>query len=306
MINVASIVTQNYVGQTLTMFNSMLKHRDDCHLDVLVVTGTKKDTQINLKNVTLHHISDFYDHPKFGALYRLTIARHGVVHEPRPSIIAANDYLRWALKPLFTRILLENYDRVFFCDHDLFFYKDFTFLDEKAKNKTICLSPHWRTIHYTLENEMEYNFRHGLFNGGFFISNRSGVNILDWWAECTANKCTANENDPTYVDQKYLDVVPIYFEDVHIIKHKGCNVAAWNRSHNKRTIINNEVRVGNDEIIFIHYSPITIKHIENGLDHLLQEHYELYKSAIIETKVYLARNDMNHFTTSTVSAANLV
>jgi lipopolysaccharide biosynthesis glycosyltransferase len=306
MINIASIVTQNYVEQALTMFNSMLKYRKDCHIDILVVTGTKQDTQINLKNVTLHHISDFYDHPKFGTLYRLTIARPGTTPETRPTIIALNDYLRWSLKPIFSRILLEQYDRVFFCDHDLYFYKDFTFLDKEAEGKTICLSPHWRTINYTVENEMEFNFRHGLFNGGFFIVNKSGAHILDWWAEMTANKCTALENDPTYVDQKYLDIVPIYFNDVHVIKHKGCNVAAWNRSYNKRTIVNNEVRAGNDEIIFIHYSPVTIKQIENGMDHLLQEHYDQYKSAIIETKIQLTKNNLNHLTTRPITGTNLV
>ena len=305
MINVASIVTQNHVERALTMFSSMLKFRNDCHLDLLVVTGLKEQAQINLKNVTIHHIEDFYEHKNCGLEYRLTVSKYASISEQRPSIIAPADYLRWSLKPVFTNILLENYNRVYFCDHDLYFYNDFTFLDEEANGKTICLSPHWRTISHTAEQEYEYNFKHGLYNGGFFIANKEGKPILRWWSEMCIHKCTAVAGDATYVDQKYLDVVPLYFDNVHIIKHKGCNVAAWNRTYNKRTISGNKILVGGNEIIFIHYSPVTERHIENGRDALLQEHLKQYKTALLETKTELLRSNMNQFTFSG-SGTNLV
>lgn len=306
MINVASIVTQGYVERALTMFNSMYRFRDDCHLDLLVVTGSKEDTLINLKNVRIHHVSDYYDHPKHGPVYRLTIANHSDIVEDRPTLIALNDYLRWSLKPLFVNILLERYEKVFFCDHDLYFYNDFSFLDELSTGKSICLSPHWRNIYPTVENEWEYNFRHGLYNGGFFITTHKGQPILDWWAEMCANRCTADEKDSTYVDQKYLDVVPLYFEDVESIVHKGCNVAAWNRTYLKRLMKNNELTVNGDPIIFIHYSPVTMKHIEHGIDPLLMDHYNEYKGAMLETRIELIRNDLSHFTTGLVTGQELI
>lgn len=301
MINVASIVTRGFVERALTMFESMYQYRDDCHLDLLVINRNKEDTMINLKNVTLHHVSEFYDHPEYGNIYRLIIANHSRVVKNRPKLISHNDYLRWSLKPVFVNILLEKYDRVFFCDHDLFFYNNYDFLDEWSADRAICLSPHWRTIYPTVEMEWEYNFKHGLYNGGFFIATRLGRPILDWWSEMCVHKCTANESDATYVDQKYLDVVPLYYDNVGIIKHKGCNVAAWNRTYLKRGIKDGQTVVNGYPIIFIHYSPVTIKHISDNIDPLLQQHYREYQDALLDTRTELMRNDLTHFTTGSVA-----
>lgn len=305
MINIASVVTHNYVERALTMFNSMLSFRDDCHLDLLVINGLRQDCNINLKNVKLHHIDDFYDHPTFGLQYRSIVARHSQPIK-RPTLIDRHDYLRWSLKSVFVNILLEDYDRVYFCDHDLHFYEDFSFLDDDAEGKSICLSPHWRTIKHTADVEWEYNFRHGLYNGGFFIVNKSGKEILDWWSEMCSFKCTADELDSTYVDQKYLDVVPLYFDDVHIIKHKGCNVAAWNRVHLERRVEEGRVTVDGHPIIFIHFSSVTEDHINLRKDFLLMEHHREYKEALLETRLNLLRNNGKHFTAGNIESTDLI
>lgn len=298
MINVACIVTKKYVERALTMFNSMLGFRDDMHLHILIVNSKKESTHLNFKNVSIYHLYDYYDHPKHGLAYRCTVAQHGL-YKPSPELISRYDYLRWALKPVFVNILLEDYDKVFYCDNDLHFYNDFSFLDELSDHKTMCVSPHWRTIRHNIDGEWEYNYKHGLYNGGFFIVTKAGQPILNWWSEMCIHRCTA-DNDPTYVDQKYLDVVPLYFDNVEIIRHKGCNVAAWNLTYSRRQLKNGKVMCGGDDIVFIHYSPVTIKNIENGKDHLLLNHYNEYKSAIIHTRTEMVRNQMSEFINDTV------
>ena len=117
---------------------------------------------------------------------------------------------------------------------------------------------------------------------------------MEWWAERCCVECSAS-SETTYVDQKYLDLIPLYFDDVGIIKHKGCNVAAWNSSYLQRTVVDNVVLVAGQPIIFIHYSPITIRYIEHGLDFNLTEHLSEYIQAVFEQQINFYRQDKQRF-----------
>jgi hypothetical protein len=152
----------------------------------------------------------------------------------------------------------------------------------------MMVSPHWRNIYHSTTHEWRFNFEHGLYNSGFFIITRKGKTILDWWTEMCNHECTASSHY-TYVDQRYLDIVPLYFPDVRIIQHKGCNVAAWNHQYLPRTISDETVLVAGQPIIFIHYSPVTITTIESGTDHHLTNHLQQYFNTLKETRILLLR-----------------
>lgn len=297
MIHVACIVTQNHVGHSLTMFGSIHEIRKgDCHLHVLIVDGNPQDNILNMKNVTLYSLQDLYDNQKFGMKFRILSSRYAESTPNRKLRISKYDYLRWALKPVFCDLLLEKHNKIFFCDSDLYFYSDFRFLEEQSNGKSICLSPHWRNIYKDSTNEWKYNYKHGLYNGGFFIVTRKGRKILEWWTEMCILECSAEEDRIVYVDQEYLNVVPLYFNDVFIIKHQGCNVAAWNRLYLKRHVTEDgQVLVNGQKIIFIHYSPVTIETISDSRDYLLSRHFKQYRHALLNTKIELTRQNLDRF-----------
>lgn len=296
MIRVASIVTSDYVESALTMFQSMRQFIPDCTLDLLVVSHHKQYPSCNIPHVQIHCIEDFCDHPELGQLFRLALNNYSQSDCELPAHIGPLDYLRWSVKPLFSNILLEKYHKIFFCDHDLYFYSDFSFLDELSEGKSICLSPHWRTIYHSYGREWQYNYRHGVFNGGFFIVSRAGKKIMDWWAEMCLFRCSAS-CEYTYVDQKYLDLVPLYFDDVEVIKHKGCNVADWNRTYLERKQTPDGVMVGGQPIVFIHYSRVTVESIRGGDDHLLHDHLVEYEKQLEKTRMFLIHAGLPKFTT---------
>ncbi len=266
------------------MFASMHEYRDS-FLHLLVINrGAQLD--LGLQNVKLYSLEDLQRHPIRGREVSNIVGKHGIWTADRPSNIHHQDYLRWALKPVFANILLERHDHIFYCDCDLYFYQDWQFLVDECKPYSMALSPHWRTIYQTTNQEWKYNFEHGFYNGGFFSVTKSARPILDWWSDSCLTECSASSKT-TYVDQRYLDAVPIYFDNIHIIKHKGCNVAAWNHTYLTREVVDGQVLVNGDPIIFIHYSPVTKRTIETCIDDHLSHHYEQYQKSLLETRSYL-------------------
>lgn len=289
-IEIASIITTNHCDKAFTMLESMREFRD-CHLHLFPVNLTNEELPEH-EHVTFYRPEEILDGP-LGTINRLCYARYHNPPRPLPKIISRFDYLRWSLKAGFIRHLLQDHQMIIYADCDLHFYSDFSEIINYATSKSITLSPHWRTIHTTTGKEIDFNFRHGLYNGGFLIATQSGNHILDWWAERCCAECSAS-SETTYVDQKYLDMLPLYFDNIGIIKHKGYNVAAWNLSYLKRTIQDDEVLVAGEKIVFIHYSPITVRKIEEGDDFLLADHLREYKSALLKQRTNLYRNKLQH------------
>ncbi|MNV42037.1 hypothetical protein D3C71_1336960 [compost metagenome] len=100
--------------------------------------------------------------------------------------------------------------------------------------------------------------RTGSFNLGF-IGLRQGLQafaMLDWWEK----RCLSHGfNDPsfgTFVDQKWLDLAPSYFEAVRILKHPGCNVAYWNLHERSVAIAESRYWVNGLPLIFFHFSGV--------------------------------------------------
>jgi hypothetical protein len=60
------------------------------------------------------------------------------------------------------------------------------------------------------------------------------------------------------VDQKWINLVPCYFDSVCILKHLGCNVAYWNLHERPLSIFHEIFFVGSKPLIFFHFSGINI------------------------------------------------
>ena len=113
---------------------------------------------------------------------------------------------------------------------------DMVLFNELENNNTV-LTPHWRG-EYPEIDEVNFNlqFVGGLYNAGFIGVNESAKNAMSWWANACLYKCEKDFKNGHYVDQTYLNLLPIYFEGIKILKHQGCNVANWNQNVCKRTI----------------------------------------------------------------------
>lgn len=186
-----------------------------------------------------------------------------------------SDELRWSMKPVLMAHLLERYTKVIYGDCDLHFYSDPAWLWKELDTSNVLLSPHWRSAVATVDRpNFDLLYVGGLYNGGFVAASRGGVPALDAWAANCAEVCIKDFTQGQYVDQTHLNLLPVYFDGVQVLKHRGCNVANWNMVECAReadadgTVLIN----GTYPIVFIHFTRSMIDGIVSGVDGLLMPH----------------------------------
>ena len=277
MHHVATIVTTNHIDKALVLHESLNTFAPTT-MHVLVV-DYKPKTLDQLKIFPDFHVYDMEE----------------VISEPDQCIarIIANKYartideLRWSLKPIFISYLRKEHPTICYVDCDLCFYGDYQFIIDKLQTASVILTPHWRQISPFNINFM-FNFKHGIYNAGFVGFGAGCEKMLTWWAEMCAIECTRSDKAYTYVDQRYLDLVPIYFDNVEVLKHYGCNVAGWNADSLARERVNSTTLICGMPIVFIHYSEITVTLIECGKDTHLFDYYNYYRIALHKMRKKLA------------------
>ena len=268
-----TIITQSYLPFAEALKSSLAKFNSDIILNVLIVDGG--ENKICSNNLNVIYMRDILESSSIG---KQIVNKYSSPEEV--------DLLRWSLKPILINYLLEDgYDKVIFTDPDTYYFSDYSFLFEELERSNIVLTPHWRGL-TPKDNETNFNlqFVGGLFNAGFIGVNNQGKTAMDWWAEMCLYKCVKDISVGHFVDQTYLNLLPIYFDKVQIIKHKGCNVANWNQQQCKRTKKKDMPTWILDKypIVFIHFTSSTIKGIQVGEDHLLKHNLEEYNQKLLK------------------------
>ncbi len=184
------------------------------------------------------------------------------------------DKLRWALKPAYLLYLLSEYQELIYLDNDIFFYNGYNFLFEELQDYNVLLTPHFYPNSPKNEQTwLEANFRFGLYNAGFIGVKKKATEVLEWWSDCCLYEMKRSYWRGLFDDQKYLDLVPVLFDDVKIIKNKGYNVAGWN----------DQVPLYEDEIIFIHFNVFTLSKFKLK-EHIYNPQFNLYIKALKKYK----------------------
>lgn len=202
-----------------------------------------------------------------------------------------SDKLRWALKPVLMKYLLETkFEKVIYVDNDIYFFSSPFFLFDKLNSSNILLTPHFYSADSAKNhNWFEASFRIGLYNAGFFGANKNAILMLEWWKDCCIYNIKKSYWRGLYDDQKYLDLVPVIFENVEIVKDSGCNLAGWN--YKSRLLKLGETDFSS--ITFVHFAELTLKefsNIENPFHPLFNEYL-----TVIKTKGYLInQNDKKY------------
>jgi hypothetical protein len=293
-----TIITSNYIHYALALRESLLQFNQDIQLYILV-----SDEKAGLKNMVQT------DYPQTYIIYPDEVCGDGLgkaIYDKYASNYM--DAFRWSMKPVLLTYLLQKKgaDKVIYVDCDIHFYSDYGFLFDELEQSNVLLTPHWRSSDPIAD---EFNFLqlyiYGLYNGGFVGVNSKAVAALEWWANANLFICEVNASKGQYVDQTHLNLLPIYFDKIVSLKHRGCNVAGWNLLECKRTLDADGTVLINYEwpIVFIHYSESTVHFINIGEDELLLPHMTVYTKRVkfYEEKLGLktSKPENKEFKTST-------
>ncbi len=267
---VCTIITANYLPYAMALLESVRSFEKDVHFNILIsdMDGQSFNQQLSDRH-TFFHFAD-------------EVCKTGISEQIRNKYQSSDhDAFRWSSKPLFINHLIQEhgYERVLYFDCDIYIFDAFRFLFDALKTHAVLLTPHWRTKEPDADpEEYRFLFNHGLYNAGFVGANRLGTEAMDWWARCCLHSCARGSFEGEYVDQSILNLMPVYFEGVHVLRHKGCNVAIWNRHECKRVMQDDgSVLIDNVyPVVFIHFSA----GIPRSWDPVLGTHMDRYLSTL--------------------------
>lgn len=261
-----TISTVSHLYKVYALAESLANQKHEFVLHVLV---SDSDADFAFANCRFWKLNDFKNEP----------SAQSIISKYKSNA----DKLRWSLKPVILKFLVSTEaEQVIYIDNDIFFYSDYQFLFDLLNKHSLLLTPHYYKHNPKKEqNWLEANFRVGLYNAGFVGVNKKAVNTLQWWADCCEYRCEKNSWRGLFDDQKFLDLIPVIDEGAHIVRHKGCNVASWNKDYCERKIIDGELKInGKYPVVFIHFNPFTIREIAMGRDALLLPLYNFYTETL--------------------------
>jgi len=166
-----------------------------------------------------------------------------------------------AVKPFYFRYLFDSYpeeDEIIYLDPDTEVYGSLSLIAEELNSASILITPHFTNpINDELKQSEEDFLNSGLYNLGFIALKRSSetFRMLDWWGDRLKKKAFIDLGKGLFTDQIWINLVPLYFNNVKILLHPGYNMAYWNL--HERELENNAIVVFKGErwpLIFFHFS----------------------------------------------------
>jgi len=206
--------------------------------------------------------------------------------------------LNTAVKPFYFQYFFEKYpkaDKILYLDPDIIVFQPLAELLKKLDTHEAVLTPHITTPITDSKQPSELDHLNtGIYNLGFgaFRRSSSASTFIAWWAEKLRYECLIALCDGLFVDQNWMNFLPLFVESTYIEKNVGYNAAYWNlheRTFSKQqgTFMVNE----SYPLQFFHYSgydpakPQSISKYQNRYDFVqrpdLTELFELYRERLI-------------------------
>jgi hypothetical protein len=166
-----------------------------------------------------------------------------------------------AVKPYYFEYLFQNrpeVDRIYYIDPDILLYQPIDSLDQEWENAEILLTPNLICLPEKTSTGELASLRHGINNLGFVGIRRGveGLKFITWWKERLREHCRIDKCFGIFVDQKWVDLAPLFFTKIKTVKHPGWNMAWWNFSERKLLEIDQTLYVNSNEfpLVFFHFS----------------------------------------------------
>lgn len=168
--------------------------------------------------------------------------------------------LNTAVKPFYFNYFLNNrpdIERIIYFDPDIEIFDKLGGIEEGLDGHNIVLTPHFYTPIFDNKSRTEQQmFVNGIYNLGFLAVKRAEetTNFLNWWMTKLRTECYMDIQNGMFVDQLYINMVPLYYEGVKIDKYPGYNIAYWNLHERKITQKDGKYFANREPLVFYHYS----------------------------------------------------
>jgi len=240
-----TIVSVNYLPYAQTLCDSFLAFHPDCKFYVLLVDRLPDAVSLTGKNFELV-LAEELGIPGFDAI----AFKYGILE------------LNTNVKPTFLKHLLaKGVDQLVYFDPDIQIYSALDPIYAALDTSSIVLTPHCTSPNEERPYSEVLLLASGVYNLGFIAVSRTAesARFLDWWEQRCLTLGYDERWTGVFVDQKWINLVPCYFDSVLVLKHPGCNMAYWNL--HERVIEKTSgswVVNGTAPLVFYHFSGISV------------------------------------------------
>ena len=246
-----TIIAKNYLAFARTLAQSFLSSHPDNKFYVLIVDeveGYLDPAEECFETVSLSDL-EVPDLPGFCFKYDI-----------KELCTAAKPYLLDYL------IRKKSIGTLLYIDPDVLITAPLKQLYEELEVYDIVLTPHLDTDYPDdgLLPDDGYILRAGVFNLGFIGINSSenAASFLSWWKSKLYNGCVVDVPNGYFVDQKFIDFVPIFFGNIFVEQDTGYNVAYWNLHSREISTDNGTWLCNGRPMYFFHFSGFNMESSE--------------------------------------------
>jgi hypothetical protein len=240
-----TIVSFNYLPYARTLCASFLALHPECKFYVLLVDRLPEGFVLSQEQFELVAVEDL-----------------GILDFPSVAFKYDILELNTNVKPTFLKMLLaRGLDEIIYLDPDIFIYQALAPVFESLAKYAIVLTPHALSPVPDHGQSELVLLSAGIFNLGFLAIKRCQETdlFLSWWEARCLELAYDEQRASMFVDQKWINLVPCFFDSVEILKHQGCNVAYWNLHERQLSRQDNGWMVNEtDPLLFFHFSGISV------------------------------------------------
>lgn len=214
-----AISDADYAAMSLTMFDSVRKFYPDADFFLFII-GTGETTKLD-GNITVIYIADVLDD--------LDLSQR-LVHYLQVELVTS-------VRPQCVEFLFaKQYERAIYLDPDIYVFRRMTEVDELLDgdcNGVVTAHALKSISDGAFEGGDNVFLKCGIFNMGFLALKNTPETrrMLAWWKSKLKWKCIVDWPNGYFVDQKWLEFLPVYFDGFHILKSPTYNLAPWNAEH---------------------------------------------------------------------------
>ena len=207
--------------------------------------------------------------------------------------------LNTSIKPSFFKYFIEKYkdlETIIYFDPDIQIMNTLVLLEKYLLEDDVLLTPHiLKPIGVDNFSPSENLFlNYGIYNLGFLALNpksKNALSLLDWWEEKTLKIGFNRVSAGLFVDQLWINLAPLFFDKVKVLREYGFNVAPWNL-HERNVIhkVENEyIMEDNSKLVFYHFSSYNFTKPE-----LFSKSYDRYNSVVLSKEIFELYNQYHH------------
>jgi hypothetical protein len=264
-----TICSNNYLAHAKTLGDSLLEHNPEYHFVIVLVD--RRSPALDYNFLSAHEILLIED---------IGIEDFEKIWQ-KYNIIELNT----CAKPSVFKYFFQQYPNIetgFYFDPDIVIYHSLEKLESYFADGDILLTPHALSPVETgrpagLVPSDSTFLNHGLYNLGFIgLKNKSSnvESFLNWWEKRTLSAGFIDVCNGLFVDQLWINLAPVYFEKVEILREMGYNMAPWNLHERGRIQEREGIYILPDHSILTFYHFSSYKYTSPSL---MASYYNLFQ-----------------------------